>query len=480
MPQSAYRLTKDRFDIMDDKTFPTAAIGFSWEEIGNGGRCQGVPSFRNNDGITIEIPFGQILADRFAFVVSEDKPPEADFLYMFTQNGRWAVAQNASSRGVVQSIPGGINQTIQASQLLVSKSKFDPTAPVKKMDVKLSGLREWLGLSPIKSIASPESRAEDRFLVRYDESQDRTLLDNNALKITVYHTLGRSGTLVEGVRIAHDCVLRVEFKNKTSLEEAENVAIKLSSFFSCANFFDAEITELEVFFEGAEDAVECLIPLVRGIKPTTRQLRSIPLPYAKIKGDVAAALDFWSNDKKSVEPRNLTVSLLFRNHPTALDLNFIAAAQTLEALTKLGADQNALPKETYKEYRSAVLSSIEDPEIKAWARERINGNQKGQKRLLAEFASDNSELFDWFIGDVDLFIKRHIATRNRITHRMPSKNRDALSGELLYWHTRCVLLISYMFMLSLSGINPKTAISGFEERGIDNHAIAKIKEMYGA
>lgn len=465
---------------MNDKTFPAAIIGFNWKEVENGGLCQGVPSFQNDNGITIEIPFGQILADQFVFVVGEAMPPEADFLYMFTQNGRWAVAQNASSRGVAQSIPGGVNQTIQASQLLIGKSKFNPTASVKKMDIKLNGLREWLGLSPIEPIAAPEPRAETHFLVRYDGSQDRTLLDNDALKITVYHTLSRNGTLVEGVRIAHDCALQVEFKNQTSLEEAEGVAIKLSSFFSCTNFFDAEITELEITFEDTKDAVECLVPIVRGTRATSRQLKSIPLPYARIKDDVAAALDFWLNDKNSVEPRNLTVSLLFRERLTALDLTFIAAAQTLEPLTKLGADQNALPKETYREYRNAVLSSIEDPEIKAWTDGRINGNQKGQKRLLAEFASNNSELFGWLVGDVDLFVKRHIATRNRITHRMPDRNKDALSGEQLYWHTRCVLLVSYMFVLSLSGINPRTAISEFEKRGINSHAIAKIRELYEA
>lgn len=137
---------------MKSKTFATALWTDSLEKAcrGDDGCVQGVASFDEADGVKLNIPFGEILGDRWSVVIGgPELPYELDWLYGFSQDGYRLAMKHVVFGGTSRSYPGGPHQELRAEQLFYSKYEFDPTKMVTGATLEITGLAEWLGFSPL-------------------------------------------------------------------------------------------------------------------------------------------------------------------------------------------------------------------------------------------------------------------------------------------------------------------------------------------
>ena len=470
---------------MEDKHFKTALWGFSWEEVlKESGICEQGTAKLENDRISLDIPFGQILADNSFYSLRSDnaKPEEAEYLYGFTQDGWYLALANARSAGTGESSPGAPHQYVHATEILASKDRFDPSQQVKEAQVYMLGLREWYEKAPYSAHHYRDDRKTVYELNMKDgKAQNAVLYECDQYLIKICHHITQSPVDAEGFHVDHDCIAQIAFREPVARKAAETTMVRFSDFISLCVGFDAQITRVEYDIVGGSMPVFSYVPFVVGAKPTQWQLAMIPLRYRDLESHISESIELWLDaNEHFIEIGNLLCSLLFNSWKLPLDLKFTGASQVLESLSKYKADASALPKEQYQQRRerlNELYDTIEDQELQKWAKERIPGNTKGQSRFLKELLEKHSAISDWLMPNRDAFARAQIGSRNYYAHRHNS--RGALKGAQLYWHTEGVLLFCYAAVTELAGVPSTTIISGIRESNSLSRTAAKMKELYG-
>lgn len=451
---------------MKDTAFPVALWSSTWDGILNDIKnCeQGEVSYTKNNGIELDVPFGQLLGNSDELVIGKEQyPNRLTWLYGFSQTGQW-LALNEVVEGVTQSsAPGGVHQRLHCSRLLCGRDRFEPSSPVRYIELTIEGLSEWLGKSPISQQRRYEGNRLRNFTinVNLDKEGNVTLLDDNQRRISIFHRVTqKNGTTIS---IEHRCTIQAEFKRPVSLESAEDVALRLADFFSFCFGFHAEPSKITVKFT-EDTSAELVIPCVKGKVPTFIDGNRMPFPYQRIETDIDTMLSRWLDDDSLVGPSSLLVSTIFKEWQVPVDLRFIAAAQLLEALSRVNADLESMSSEEFEAYKSTVmkaLDSIEDDEVRKKARSRINlRNEKGQSRLMRELLNRHEQISNYMFRDIRAYTDKHIELRNDITHR---NEKTAFESKGLFWHTEGTLLLAYGIVAELLGLEPATVIDGIRE-----------------
>ncbi len=469
---------------MKSRNFATALWADSWEKATQGSESeQGDVSFDEVKGTELDIPFGEILADPGVLVAGGPQLPcELDWLYGFSQDGYWLAIKDVVSGGTWNSFPGGARQKLRATWLLYSKGKFSPTDMVTSVSLEIRGLAEWLGNSPInEKILIGKERNGFSLKLEPDADCRVPLLEADGLGVSAFHGVGMTGSSDVGFRVDHRCLLEMLFDGSKPLVDAVDSALWAADFFSLCLGFHGEVNEIKLKFEDSSVAY-CLIPLVKGNAPKDINASRIVLPYREIREDLGGLLAAWMKAEEGGDlhsPASLLASLMTRNWVLPLDLKFIAAAQMLEALSRVGADLNSMTDEEFhacKKARKKALSRIEDLRIAGLLRDRFQvTNMKGQNRLLTELVERHEKAADLLFGDATAFIRSHRDLRNGITHR-----NGGLSpvDENLYWHTEGVLLFAYCVVWEILGMEPGRVERLIEEHFYRNGAIRKCRELY--
>lgn len=458
---------------MKSEQFATARWAESWEALEKSPEAceQGTVSFDAERGITLDIPFGEILGDSQILVIPPESalPESMDWLFGFSQDGYWLALKDVTLNGSGKSIPGGPYQYLRGSQLLRSRKRFNPEEPVIKASMELVGLREWFGRAAISTTQSADPAGTLTVSAGLDDrNYNEVLLDDAEYRIEICHSFHVKGPSVEGVSISHDCALAIDFKSPQSLAEAEETLAHIADFFSFSCGFFAEVKSVGVTFKDGEGEVSCYLPFVEGASPKRSQLIRIPFNRRFLKKDVPRILGSWVYADKGLKPSmTLLCSLMFRSWKLPGDLRLIAASQLLEALSKYRATRDSLPFEEFKARRAALktaIKTIEDKDTRQWAMERLPSNTKGQKRLLEDLIGRHSAAAKWLFPDSAKFVKRQVALRNRFTHRDAAKQPMGASGaEELYWHTETVLLFCYLVVADIIGLDPQSTIKKLED-----------------
>ncbi len=471
---------------MDDVKFKVARWGLTWDEIlsENSANVQGVAKLESSR-VSLDIPFGQILSDgNFLSMAGEDDLPRSvDYLYGFTQNGRYIVLVDAYGAGTAESYPGGPHQTVRASEILEGRERFDPGRNVIEVTSKILGLREWFGEAPFSAV---HLKNENKTIYELDMDkaveQNAMLFPGEEYFIKLYHIVRELPLEASGFSVSHDCGIQIKFDKAIDRKKALNIMRKVSDFISMCVGFDAQLSELAVKFEGDEREVGCYRPFVCGAKPSQLQLINFPIPYKDVQNDLEGILCNWLNATDGLqEAEDILCSLLFNSWKFPLDLEFIASAQLLELLSKYHADRHALPEEIHEAYRKAVgdlLAKIEDRDLYEWVENRLSSNNKGQKRLLDELLARHEEICEWLLPNKAEFVKRHIAMRNHFTHR--HGGRAVLAPEELFWHTEGVLLLCFGIVAELVGIPASTIVKSVGRSNYKNYSIWRFRELYAA
>ncbi len=468
---------------MGSRVFAAALWADSWDKVfcGSDACVQGVASFDDEKGIEVDLPLGELLADAGTIAIGDDSlPDKLDWLYGFSQEGCRFALSGVVSAGTARSYPGGSHQTLRATRLLYSKSDFDPAERVSKVVLEIRGLSEWLGISPVRRVGRP-GKGSSGFSVEVDldGAGNQVLFENDELKFTVSHAVNSSGSPESGYKVDHRCLLAIDFIESKTLVDAQDMAFWIADFFSFCFGFHAEIDEMRIKF-GDALAAYCLVPLVKGYVPKTIVAHRMVLPYREISDKLGGILSAWVNAESDLHsPASLLTTLMTKNWVLPIDLKFIAAAQMLEALSRVGADLKSLSEEDYKLCKSALaaaLDGIGDCHIRSNLKNRLNlGDRKGQNRLLTELVDRHAEAAGLLFGDSRIFVKRHTDLRNGITHR---NGGVTVSNEDLYWHTEGVLIFAYCVVGELLGIPPGEMERRIEVSAFRCNSVSECRRMY--
>ena len=470
---------------MESRSFSAALWSDSWDKVSRGGQecVQGIVSFDEEGSIRLDLPFGELFTDPGITVVGgEPLPGSREWLYGFSQDGRWIALGNARSLGSTRSCPGGTHQTVGASTILFSKERFNPSSGIARVSLELTGLSEWFGDSPIvKTVQLGDGRAK-KILIDVelgDGSHNKTLHDGEALAVRIYHNVATSGSPEAGFTVGHKCILEIAFKRAQSLADARAAVSRVADFFSFCFGFNADIEKMTLGFEEGARA-ECLVPFVRGKPPGRVYAYRMVFPYREIADEVDRMLGLWLAEGEAIKvPSALLVSLLHKSWLLPIDLMFVASAQMFEALCRVGADLESLSAEDFKAFKEAVMSAlgaIKDKRIARMAKERIHpGNSKGQSRLIKEFVERHRAAADYVFGDSSAFARRHIYLRNALTHRDGEPDVEAAD---LVRHTEGVLLFAFCAVAEMLGLAPETVTRRIESSGYRNAAVHECRKLY--
>lgn len=322
----------------------------------------------------------------------------------------------------------------------------------------IDGLNKWASLFPATAMYDSSTHRLTAVNIGLGTKDNRVLLDNKKMRAILFHKLNTSPLTIDGISIAHDCGLLIEMASPCSFDSAISIVQTICSFFSFCNDRLAELLSLTLTFENSEAAVDCLGSFERApLAVNALNSYDIVFPLSFFGDSLGIVFDSWVNaEERLAVTRDIVTALSCGTWSMPLDLAFITIAQVLESLTKHKVDTLSLSKEQYQLYCKTVLDSIGDPEIKVWTKNRLNGNNKGQKRLLEEYLTANDDVIGWTLGSYrDAFVRSHIATRNYFVHRGESTKdlRKVLRDDELYWHTWNCILIARLVFAKLMGFD---------------------------
>lgn len=459
---------------MEDRQFEYALWGTSWDEALAEGSEQGIASFSENDGISLEIPFGEVLpSDMFG------KTKEVDYLYGFSRNGDYLVLKCARSLGTSESFPGGKKQKISADCVLKSRMQFDPNAEVRSVTLKLKGLREWLGESPITAIHYMEEKKLD---VQMDlDGAPSVVLHENNPEISIGHTITASPLTAKGISMAHDCFLSIRFDTPCNMEDVlQDVVQPVRSFLSFCIGKHASIAELKFRQIDATDDIDYYTRFVTSEKEIS-ETDNMPLPYCRIKGNLKGLFSAWFSFEDDLKRgSSLLVSLLTIEWKMPIDLQFLASAQMLETLARHSHATEELSADVFAEYLRIAGSSIEDENVKDWVLRKLeHSNYVSQRKLLKDLLINLGAFSEYLVQDKNRFLHNHLLLRNAYTHRSDEcESAKLLKNSELFWHMQAVLFLSYGTVLMYLNYTPEELVEVFKKTHFEWYKIARIRELY--
>ena len=464
---------------MQEKVFEAAVWGSSWEEADTASTI-GTASFSNDKGPQIEVPYGSLLADTKHYL-SED-PPRADYLYGISRVNDYIVAFDCDGYHTQYHIPGVEKQTIRAEWMMRASRRFDPASSIIELRSDLKGLLEWSGRDLVHEQAKYDS--EMRFL------ESTALLDSHSLdSLPLYecddYSIALHFTSVHGSKQLAETIYRnkatlvVRFDEPVDLSTATRLLNRLQLFFSfCCGWYSA--VESVRLVTTDETRVDYYCRYICDDKVLSRSdFEQMPLPYSKISETVGDTLAAWLNaSEKLTAAINVLVPLSTKSMDTFLDLQFLAAAQTLEALACEGRSVQNLSKEEF-DRRLGIIKSIEDKQTREWAYGRLSGsgsNRIGQRRLLSDLYDDVGDFADKVFPNKKKFIDAHVQMRNDIVHRNPESL--SIDHSRLYYHMQGVVVLCYAAVMRKLGFSSNEVPKFFEDSRFRSFLIDKAAHLY--
>ena len=461
--------------MMNDLNLPAGIWGTSWDDVFNENKnVQGTVCIRDGH-ITLDIPFGALTNVDDGGILIGSGRLSAEMLYGFLSDGRYVVIHGTHEINRIVRSNGCACQKIDATKMFIGSHKFSTDEKVEKAELSLTGLAEWIGVAPISCRFDKELK-HSRYEINLDESSNITLVDNDSISVRTTYSISFSRPSVRGFRAEGNYTLDIKLKAEHDISDTIKLARRLTGFISFCRGSFSEIERLRLTLKDVKGRVEYFDTHLAG--DSRRAGANDPFrPGSDIEVIQNAAATWLSFDSSMVNATNKYIGLLYKGWNMPFELQFVAATQVLDALTKDGVNLESIPAEKYKGYRNKVLSYVKesnDTSLLNWTSGKLNGNQKGQKRLMHQLFQSYPLVSHWLIPNENEFIERQMNLRNSSAH---PKEEMSLT-ELEYWHTRAVVLLAMSVIAVKLGFREQDVIHRIEDTYYKYDEISKVKELY--
>lgn len=470
---------------LDNTSFEAALWGASWDEtqlIYNG--VQGKANL-SDEGVLLETSFGRVVQSPGEIDFGSTLPERRESLFGFTVDGDYLLLKDVRFRRGTYSSSGGDSQVLSAEYLLSSCRPFDSDCLFKEAVFSFRSLESWYDCPSLCF-----KREDGNSIIInsiYRKYPDDLLIDlvnmenTRSYLLSLRQTIGFPLRATHEMRIKNSCRIEAKFAKETSIQEVVDLAIDLSFFFSYCLGFGADIQQISLYSEADQPPVNCYTKFMRTLKKGVNSEEVSLLNYSAFRGHLSDALQKWlSATPKFKEASHIVIQVVDNAWTLPLDLRFQVIAGALEAFTRIDIEPNSLPEEQFRDYRSQVKNSNLNDEAKEWILARIQGNHKGQRKMLQEFLKKYDALAQWLIPNSARYIGDFIKLRNLYTHRGESLNEEKKKehGEALNNCAEATILLCQCVISVNLGFTQEEIISQIKHCNYKNSQISQLQEYY--
>ena len=463
---------------MNEVTYEAATWGSGWKEAEQGSTVA-IALFDNTNGAQINVPYGMLLGKRDCIVQQSET---ADFLFGISRKCDYIVLSDCSVRSAEYPSRGAGKQMIRGNWLMRSKSMFDPEAPISEIRFELTGLLEWSGRNMVEEITQYDKDyafLRSSAVLSAENQESEKLYSGDSYSIELRFCSIRGPKKLSETVFRNKAIAAICFSSAVTLDEALFKLHKVQSFasFCCGWYAGVESVTL-INKQGISIDYHCRY-ICNDKVPGQDDYMHMPIPLISVGDKVDSVLGKWLDASEELTAAcNVLVPLSTRKSDTYMDLQFLAASQTLESLSVEGRSVKAFSDEEFDRMKEIVRNSIQDNRVRQWACNRLfghNSNKLGQRKLLGDLYDFIGSFAAQVFPDKKAFIQRHVQMRNDITHRNPASM--SIDHSRLFYHTQGVIILCHAAIMRKIGLTESEVVEHFSRSHFREYLIREAADL---
>ena len=463
---------------MHEAKFESGVWGLSWEEAEGDSAVQGAACFSKDEGAQLDIPFGSVLGSDMGII--PNRSVTAKYVFGITRKSEHIVLVDCDGNNTTFHFPGVEHQTVRANLLWYSKKQFNPDEKLTSCDIDLSHLLLWYG----KSIVKDELKLDDgKFLsetvsVNTEDLAYVPLYSDEEISVNLRPASKRNGQDLEEVRFNNKCSLRLESSRPLSYDEMMRYVTEIQRFISFCMGWYAQIESICMVNESGIQ-IESYGRYIENENELKKSvIHEMPLPYRKIHDKTQMLIKNWLHGSEEFNAaKSVFVPLATLKQSFYINLQFLAAAQTLEALARDGRETKEMTDEQFAERLRTISESIEDEDVRAWADNKLKYcNRVSQGRLIKDLYDFVGPYAKEIFPKKSAFVGKHVDMRNNIAHQNP--NAKDLQNDFLFYHMHGVILLCYAAVMRKLGFDEEETALLLNDSNFRWYLKDKAAELY--
>lgn len=480
---------------MESEVFPTGFWVADYDSL-PGSRdtgVQGTVTFHCSEGVQLDIPAGVLVDTRTKiseghFVYGE--PKETAAVYGGLVDGRYCTLRHVSVGSSLALLAmGHQQQKLIAQSMIVSDEPVDFNPVVSRVVFSFPALRTWSKGSPIRGEQVIDSKG---FFNRYSCAVDAKdmeplkLYEANDCQIEVIRKVSELGSCItnDEVHLVYQCELAISFNRATqdfdtALHEWVVPIWNLISFLSCTR---SSISSVE--FTCADSGVHCAYyaPFLGKEEMSDKDCRDqAPFSLDGIGSRISEVIERWFGADGDLKRGADIVIGLLDEWSMPINLQFVACASSLEALSRVGRDDEEFPKEELARRLQVVQDSTDiDSKTKGWVRYRLQngGNRKPADELAKGLFDTLGDYASYIVPDAGSFLKDHRTYRNAYVHQNEDILSDPRDLECLYDNTWATWFLCYGAIAQELGFEPLEIVNAMKNSRYKSGLIQRARKRY--
>ena len=166
------------------------------------------------------------------------EPINRTCVFGLSQDGKYYTLRDVTTPGPGFSAPGFEQETLSGRSMLVTHTPIEPNPIIDLLNIRLTGLREWVGRKPSSETSTFSESGDEttEFRIASEDIRDYTLFECEEAKVVIRYSGRRAGGPIPSYQFSYtdDYLLQIALpKGDVSLDEAiEGWCLPLWNFLS--------------------------------------------------------------------------------------------------------------------------------------------------------------------------------------------------------------------------------------------------------
>lgn len=395
-------------------------------------------SFR--DGFHLEIPFGTLTEMNHYFDCSCSTIP---ILYGTLRNGKKVTLIDTILMHRDTTIPGSSNELYRAQRGFIGEVVTESNPNVDQVIIEYPFLRDWAVLNMSSVTKDDNHNKYTANIFGYYKQIDSELTAGDGWKLLLSHIVRCSSPSVKGFEVIQDCKLKLQFDEPKIFYDIKTKFLNpLAQFLSFCINRRIGISNLIVRLAANQqylDVGSCDFISSEQTKSISNHhmLLSMPQLENHLRDMLARWLKIDGDERRAI---SLLIGLS-DEESIPLDLKFLTAAQALEAISRVDANELELDTDEFHRRFSIVSSSVLEKKVCEWVKRKLQHcNQRSVTELLNDLFNNIGDYPKLVAPNLALLLENYRDNRNYYTHRDDRRAKSLLNPEELFILTQGLTL----------------------------------------
>jgi ApeA N-terminal domain 1 len=420
-------------------------------------QVMGLLGYSDEDGFRLEIPLG-FLGEKAHFASKFNQSKNLPIVYGLLRNGKTITLFDVWMTNMSLNLPGAGTEEYKCLLGFIGDIESVANPRIDQVQFNYLHLRDWVEWHPCKAtIPLKEDQLSNSIVYHYEAPADIELATGDCWRITLSHKANMIMPSVKGFQLKHDCILTLELDEHLTFDEVEDRFLTpIWQFLSFCLDRGTHIEELKIRPYGQHSwldvgRAQSKVALSKDIVTDPFLLLSMQQLSERTAKVLGRWIDFKGDERRAV---SLLIGINDDYGSTYSDLRFLTAAQALEAMSRVEANENEIDDTEFNHRLSVVLKSVEDRRVRDWAKRKLKyANSRNASELLKDLVNDIGKYASTLAPDQQKFLHDIRDNRNFYTHRDDRRAQRVLEGNELYVLTQglvCLLKAAVLRRLDFS------------------------------